>query len=131
MKIKFIFTFLLFTTVLFGQNSENLVPKDAASVFSINNISLFQKISLDELVKYEFMEEVQQELFDGSTSGKTLKESGFDFDQKFNVFYGNGDDYEVSGFTFGIADKEMLFEVFDDFQPMEMNIHGTMISMTK
>ena len=101
MKIKFIFTFLLFTTVLFGQNSENLVPKDAASVFSINNINLFQKISLDELVKYEFMEEVQQELFDGSTSGKTLKESGFDFDQKFNVFYGNGDDYEVSGFTFG------------------------------
>jgi hypothetical protein len=124
MKIKFIFTFLLFTTVLFGQNSENLVPKDAASVFSINNISLFQKISLDELVKYEFMEEVQQELFDGSTSGKTLKESGFDFDQKFNVFYGNGDDYEVSGFTFGIADKEMLFEVFDDFQPMESEYPG-------
>jgi len=124
MKIKFIFTFLLFTTVLFGQNSENLVPKDAASVFSINNISLFQKISLDELVKYEFMEEVQQELFDGSTSGKTLKESGFDFDQKFNVFYGNGDDYEVAGFTFGIADKSMLFEVFDDFQPMESEYPG-------
>jgi hypothetical protein len=124
MKIKFIFTFLLFTTVLFGQNSENLVPKDAASVFSINNISLFQKISLDELVKYEFMEEVQQELFDGSTSGKTLKESGFDFDQKFNVFYGNGDDYEVAGFTFGIADKAMLFEVFDDFQPMESEYPG-------
>ena len=91
---------------------------------SINNISLFQKISLDELVKYEFMEEVQQELFDGSTSGKTLKESGFDFDQKFNVFYGNGDDYEVAGFTFGIADKEMLFEVFDDFQPMESEYPG-------
>lgn len=124
MKIKFIFTFLLFTTVLFGQNSENLVPKDAASVFSINNISLFQKISLDELVKYEFMEEVQQELFDGSTSGRTLKESGFDFDQKFNVFYGNGDDYEVAGFTFGIADKAMLFEVFDDFQPMESEYPG-------
>ena len=124
MKIKFIFTFLLFTTVLFGQNSENLVPKDAASVFSINNINLFQKISLDELVKYEFMEEVQQELFDGSTSGKTLKESGFDFNQKFNVFYGNGDDYEVSGFTFGIADRAMLFEVFDDFQPMESEYPG-------
>lgn len=124
MKIKFIFAFLLVTTVLFGQNSENLVPKDAASVFSINNINLFQKISLDELVKYEFMEEVQQELFDGSTSGKTLKESGFDFNQKFNVFYGNGDDYEVSGFTFGIADKAMLFEVFDDFQPMESEYPG-------
>lgn len=124
MKIKFIFTFLLFTTVLFGQNSENLVPKDAASVFSINNINLFQKISLDELVKYEFMEEVQQELFDGSTSGKTLKESGFDFNQKFNVFYGNGDDYEVSGFTFGIADRAMLFEVFDDFQPIESEYPG-------
>lgn len=124
MKIKFIFTFLSFTTILFGQKSENLVPKDAASVFSINNINLFQKISLDELVKYEFMEEVQQELFDGSTSGKTLKESGFDFNQKFNVFYGNGDDYEVSGFTFGITDKTMLFDVFDDFQPMESEYPG-------
>jgi len=124
MKIKFIFTFLLFTTIVFGQKSENLVPKDAASVFSINNISLFQKISLDELVKYEFMEEVQQELFDGSTSGKTLKDSGFDFDQKFNVFYGNSDDYEVSGFTFGVADKAKLFEVFDDFQPMESAYPG-------
>ncbi len=124
MKINFIFTFLIFNAIVFGQNSENLVPKDAASVFSINNISLFQKISLDELVKYEFMEEVQQELFDGSTSGKTLKESGFDFDQKFNVFYGNGDDYEVSGFTFGLSDKKMLFEVFDDFQSMESEYPG-------
>ena len=52
----------------FAQKSENLIPKDATSVFSINNISLLQKISLDYLVKYEFMEEVQAELFDGSTS---------------------------------------------------------------
>lgn len=124
MKIKFIFAFLSITTIVVGQNSENLVPKDAASVFSINNISLFQKISLDELVKYEFMEEVQQELFDGSTAGKTLKDSGFDFNQKFNVFYGNGDDYEVSGFTFGISNKNSLFDVFDDFQPMESEYPG-------
>lgn len=124
MKIHFIFTILLSSTLVLSQKSENLVPKDAASVFSINNISLFQKISLDELVKYEFMEEVQQELFDGSTSGKTLKDTGFDFNQKFNVFYGNGDDYEVSGFTFGITDKTKLFDVFDDFQPMESEYPG-------
>lgn len=119
MRILSLFVLITISTFAFSQQSENLVPKDAASVFSINNINLFQKISLDELVKYEFMEEVQQELFDGSTSGKTLKDSGFDFDQKFNVFYGNGDNYEVSGFTFGITNKDQLFEVFDDFQPME------------
>lgn len=119
MRILSLFVLITLSTFAFCQQSENLVPKDAASVFSINNINLFQKISLDELVKYEFMEEVQQELFDGSTSGKTLKDSGFDFDQKFNVFYGNGDNYEVSGFTFGITNKDQLFEVFDDFQPME------------
>lgn len=124
MRILSIFLFITISTFAFSQKSENLVPKDAASVFSINNINLFQKISLDELVKYEFMEEVQQELFDGSTSGKTLKDSGFDFDQKFNVFYGNGDDYEVSGFTFGVADKKLLFEVFDDFQPMQSEYPG-------
>lgn len=119
MRILSIVAIFAISTFTFSQKSENLVPKDAASVFSINNINLFQKISLDELVKYEFMEEVQQELFDGSTSGKTLKDSGFDFNQKFNVFYGNSDDYEVSGFTFGVSDKKLLFEVFDDFQPME------------
>lgn len=119
MRILSLFVLITICNFAFSQQSENLVPKDAASVFSINNINLFQKISLDELVKYEFMEEVQQELFDGSTSGKTLKDSGFDFDQKFNVFYGNGDNYEVSGFTFGITNKDQLFEVFDDFQPME------------
>ena len=124
MRILSIVLFITLTSFVFAQKSENLIPKDAASVFSINNISLFQKISLDELVKYEFMEEVQSELFDGSTSGKTLKDSGFDFNQKFNVFYGSGDDYEVSGFTFGVSDKKLLFEVFDDFQPMESSYPG-------
>jgi hypothetical protein len=77
--------------LVFAQHSEDLIPKDAVTVFSINNISLLQKISMDDLVRYEFMEEVQQELFDGSTSGKTLKDSGIDFNQKLNVFYGRGD----------------------------------------
>ncbi len=99
--------------------SESLIPKDAVTVFSLNNISLLQKISLDDLVRYEFMEEVQQELFDGSTTGKTLKDSGIDFDQKLNVFYGKGENYEVSGFTLGIKDKQDLFVVFDDFEQEE------------
>ncbi len=99
--------------------SETLIPKDAVTVFSLNNISLLQKISLDDLVRYEFMEEVQQELFDGSTTGKTLKDSGIDFNQKLNVFYGKGENYEVSGFTLGIKDKQDLFVVFDDFEQEE------------
>jgi hypothetical protein len=119
MKFKSLILSLLVGTTLFGQKSEDFIPHDAVTVFSINNISLLQKVSLDELVKYEFMEEVQQELFDGSTSGKTLKDSGLDFDQKLNVFYGRGDDYEVSGFTFGIKNKANLFNVFDDFERIE------------
>ncbi len=114
------FVFCLFLgNLVFAQQSEDLIPKDAVTVFSINNISLLQKISMDDLVRYEFMEEVQQELFDGSTSGKTLKDSGIDFNQKLNVFYGRGDAYEVSGFTFGIKNKEELFQVFDDFEKIE------------
>jgi hypothetical protein len=99
--------------------SETLIPRDAVTVFSLNNISLLQKISLDDLVRYEFMEEVQQELFDGSTTGKTLKDSGIDFNQKLNVFYGKGQNYEVSGFTLGVKDKQDLFVVFDDFEKEE------------
>jgi len=72
MRIIIAFTCLLFSFTFFAQNSEDFIPRDAVTVFSINNISLLQKISMDDLVQYEFMEEVQTELFDGSTSGKTL-----------------------------------------------------------
>jgi hypothetical protein len=108
----------------FGQSSEDLIPKDAVTVFSINNISLLKKISMDELVQYEFMEEVQSELFDGSTQGKTLKDSGIDFDQKLNIFYGLNPNFELAGFTFGIKNKQQLFTVFDDFDKVPSKIPG-------
>ena len=122
MKLSIIITTLFFSIQVVGQNSEDFIPRDAVTVFSINNISLLQKISMDDLVQYEFMEEVQTELFDGSTSGKTLKDSGIDFEQKLNVFYGKGTDHEVSGFTFGIKNKAQLFTVFDDFDKIEWAI---------
>ncbi len=115
---------LFLSTVVNAQRSEDFIPKDAVTVFSINNLSILKKVSLDELVKYEFMAEIQQELFDGSTSGKTIKESGIDFNQKLNVFYGKTLEYEISGFTFGISDKEQLFTVFDDFQAEESRHEG-------
>jgi hypothetical protein len=104
--------------------SEQLLPKDAVTVFSINNISLLQKISMDDLVNYEFMSEVHQELFDGSTSGKTLKDAGLDFNQRLNLFYGKTFTHELTGFTFGVSDKAALFEVFDDFQVLQSAIPG-------
>lgn len=113
--LTFLILITTFSTV-FAQQSEKLIPKDAVSVFCLNNIQLFQKVSLDELINYDFMEEVQQELFDGSTNGKSLKEAGLDFDQKLNVFYGKNKDYEISGITFGVKDKKQLFSVFDDFE---------------
>ncbi|MFT5582200.1 MAG: hypothetical protein ACI9G9_001465, partial [Psychromonas sp.] len=116
MKILIILSlFISLAGSFLSQKSEDFIPKDASTVFSLNNISLLQKVSLDDLVKYEFMAEIHQELFDGSTSGKTLKESGIDFDQKLNIFYGQSKEFEVSGFTFGIKDKAQLFTVFDDF----------------
>ena len=117
MHLKYftLFIFSLVFSILFSQKSESLVPKDAVTVFSINNFKLLQKISLDDLISYEFMEEIHQELFDGSTSGKSLKEAGIDFDQKLNVFSGRLNDCEISGFSFGIKNKEQVFTVFDDF----------------
>lgn len=119
--MKQIITFI-FSGLIFGaqsQQSHELIPTDAVTVFSIDNFSLLQKVSLDELVSYQFMEELQQELFDGSTNGKTIKDAGIDFDQKLNVFYGKSFEYEVSGFTFGIADRNQLFTVFDDYSLIE------------
>ena len=113
--------FLLTSFSLFAQRSEDLVPQQAVTVFSLNNINILQQISLDDLVQYEFMEELQQELFDGSTSGKTIKDSGIDFDQKLNVFNGKGEQYTVNGFTFGIANKDRLFETFEFVSKKEEN----------
>lgn len=124
MKLFVQLVFICLTAPIVAQESENLIPKDAVSVFSINNFSLLNKISLDELVKYEFMEEIQAELFDGSTHGKTIKDSGIDFEKKLNVFYGKGLNYEVSGFTFGISNKKQLFEVFDDFERIDSGYDG-------
>lgn len=105
--------------------SEDIIPADAVAVFTLNNIQLLQKVSMDELVSYDFMTELQSELFDGSTNGKSLKDSGIDFNQKMNIFYGKNSEYEISGFTFGISDKEKLFTVFDDFDRVESIVQGT------
>lgn len=114
----------LFSLSLIAQNSEDYIPHQSVTVFSINNISLLKKVSLDELIQYDFMSEVQAELFDGSTGGKNLKDSGIDFDQKLNVFYGQNQNFEIAGFTFGIKDKYKLFSVFDDFDKQESLIEG-------
>ena len=52
------------------------------------------------------MEEIHQELFDGTTAGKTLKDAGLDFDQRLNVFYGKNEHLEVSGFNIAINFKD-------------------------
>ncbi len=129
MKFNYLFFFalVLITGRYSAQTSEFLIPKDAVTVFSINNISLLQKVSVDELITYDFMEEVHQELFDGSTTGKTLKDSGLDFDQKLNVFYGRGEKNELSGFSFGVKSKEQLFTVFDDFELLHQDFHGAQV----
>jgi len=126
---KFLFyLFIVISSSFVAQKSETLIPKDAVTVFSINNINLLQKISIDELISYEFMEEIHQELFDGSTNGKTLKDAGLDFDQKLNIFYGKLDKCELSGFTFGIKNQEQLFTVFDDFQAVSYpNLNGAVV----
>jgi hypothetical protein len=125
MKLFIASLILVFSTpVLRAQKSEELIPEQAVSVFSVNNVNLLQRISLDDLVKYEFMEELQQELFDGSTSGKTLKDSGIDFDQKLNIFFGRGERFELGGVSFGVKDRAQLFEVFDDFQAIESPYPG-------
>ena len=128
LKIIIFLLFISISTFLSAQKSETLIPKDAVTVFSINNINLLQKISIDELISYEFMEEIHQELFDGSTSGKTLKDAGLDFDQRFNIFYGKLDKCELSGFTFGIKNKEQMFSVFDDFEVTAYpNLNGAQV----
>lgn len=116
--------FIACFSIGYAQQSEDIIPRDAVTVFSLNNISILQKVSMDELVSYDFMAELQSELFDGSTQGKTLKDSGIDFNQKMNIFYGKNPNFEISGFTFGISDKNQFFRVFDDFDRIDGAIPG-------
>lgn len=124
MKFAFLIPFVLLSNVFYGQTSEDIIPKDAITVFSLNNFSILQKVPMDELVSYDFMKELQSELFDGSTNGKTIKDAGIDFNQKMNIFFGKNKEFELSGFTFGVSDKEKLFTVFDDFDRVESFIPG-------
>lgn len=126
-KIFSLFTLLFLTASMKAQSPESLVPLEATSVFTLNNINLFQRISLDKLILYDFMEEVQQELFDGSTTGKTFRDTGIDFDQKLSIFSGSGENYEIAGFTFGIIDKNALFSVFDDYTPVQTTMPGVAV----
>jgi hypothetical protein len=125
MKLKIIIPLLCIQFLGFAQKSEDIIPQDAVIVFSLNNMSLLHKVPMDDLVSYDFMTELQSELFDGSTQGKTLKDSGIDFNQKLNIFYGRNPYFELSGFTFGINDKNKLFDVFDDFDRKESLVPGT------
>ena len=108
----------------FGQSAEQLIPREAVTVFSINNTDLLQKVSIDEWITYDFMEEIHQELFDKSTENKTVKEAGLDFDQRLSLFYGKKQQFEVTGFTFGIKDQAALFRVFDDFDLVSSKYPG-------
>lgn len=119
MKFKTTFFCWFFSISLFAQSPEALIPSEAHSVITINNIQLLEEISLEELIQYDFMEEVQQELFDGSTSGKHLEDIGIDFNQRMNFFKGESEDYEVNGVTFGVKNEQELFATFDDFEKIE------------
>jgi hypothetical protein len=110
MKQTLIVLFSFVWLHLNAQKSEQIIPQEAVTVFSINNISLLQKVTIDELIEYDFMDEIHQELFDGSTDQKSLKDAGIDFDQRLNIFYGKNLKYELSGFTFGLKNKTDFFE---------------------
>ena len=124
MKNRCLFVICMWRLISFGQSSDDLIPKEAVTVLGINNTSLLKKISMDSLIQYEFMEEVQAEMFDGSADNKTLKDAGFDFGQKLHVFNGKTSNYEVSGFSFGISNLKDLLLVFDDFDKVKSPING-------
>ena len=111
-------------SLLYSQNPEDLIPKDAITVFSIHKFDKIQNMSLEKLMSYEFMSELEQEQYDGSTSGKTLKNSGLDISKKMSVFSGRNSNYLVTGVTFGLKNTDELFKVFDDFQKVKSPYKG-------
>lgn len=122
MKTTFFIALIFLSSLNFAQKSELLIPKEAVTIFSVNNVDVLKKIGVDQLISYDFMDEIHQELFDGSTDNKSLKDAGIDFDQRLNVFYGKNLNFELSGFTFGVKDEKALFTVFDDFDPIPTKI---------
>jgi len=114
----------LFLLSGFSQNSEDLIPKDALIVFSIHDFSEIKELPLNELMSYAFMSELEQEQYDGSTHKKKIKDAGLNLNQKMSVFSGKTNNYSISGVTFGLSNKEKLFEVFDDFDDEESIYEG-------
>ena len=55
MKHTLFSVFILMSAAIFGQKSELMIPQEAVTVFSINNLDLLKKIGVDQLISYDFM----------------------------------------------------------------------------
>ncbi|MDG1842212.1 MAG: hypothetical protein P8I93_07680, partial [Crocinitomicaceae bacterium] len=121
LEFKITLLFLWIASSFISQSPQALIPKDALVVFSIHDFSKIEDLSLNELMSYPFMSELEQEQYDGSTEGKSIKGSGIDMDQKMSVFSGKNNKFSISGVTFGIKNKKELFNVFDDFKKDKSN----------
>ena len=119
LEFKITLLFLWIVSPFISQSPQALIPKDALVVFSIHDFSKIKELSLNELMSYPFMSELEQEQYDGSTEGKSIKGSGIDMNQKMSVFSGKNKKFSISGVTFGIKNKKELFNVFDDFNKEE------------
>ena len=115
LQFKTLLLFLWIISPFISQSPQALIPKDALVVFSIHDFSKIEDLSLNELMSYPFMTELEQEQYDGSTEGKSIKNSGIDVNQKMSVFSGKNTKFSISGVTFGVKNKKELFYVFDDF----------------
>jgi len=122
MKFCFAFIFGVWCGVCYSQLSYEVIPQPASIVLSLNNVRILEKITLDELIQYDFMIDMQQELFDGSAHQRNIKDIGIDFNQRLNIFYGRTANYELSGFTFGVEDTTQLLTIFHHFT--KQNLHG-------
>jgi|GEM_PF-5379848 len=70
------------------QTSKDLIPSSAFVAVGINSPVILKSASVEEIQRYEFMNEVMKDFFGEKYAGKNLEDIGVDFSQSMYFFYG-------------------------------------------
>ncbi|MEO9258657.1 MAG: hypothetical protein ABI207_09760 [Crocinitomicaceae bacterium] len=88
MKKSILFLLVLPFATFAQQTSKDLIPSSAFVAVGVNSPVILKSASVEEIQRYEFMNEVMKDLFGEKYAGKNLGNIGVDFSQSLYYFYG-------------------------------------------
>jgi hypothetical protein len=90
------------------QTSKDLIPSNALVAVGINSPVILKSASVEEIQRYEFMNETMKEFFGEKYAGKNLGDIGIDFSQPLYYYFGLDSIVSNFGFCFKANDIKTI-----------------------